>query len=300
MQTELCPRGSLYDYFETHCATKAIPEERVWGILAQLCLGVRAMHDREMVHLDLKPANVFVGENWGLKIGDFGMASQLPIRKNAEKEGDRNYIAPEILEEVYGKPADIFSLGLIVLEMTANIILPDFGPAWQKLRSHDFSDVEFPSDTNPLLLDCISKMLHPDPNLRPTIHELIGEVGGNNQSTTSDDAGQSFTDLLKQVVYEIGQGVPHGLAYPVNEDEDDEEEVIGEESYQTEDLQQGDNIGAEMEESRQQDDASMAMSTSNSAASSCTPSRSHSPHSHMMEEREETGRVYETLGGMVG
>lgn len=41
---------------------------------------------------------------------------------------------------MYDKPADIFSLGLIMLEIAANIILPDNGIHWQKLRSGDLSD----------------------------------------------------------------------------------------------------------------------------------------------------------------
>lgn len=89
----------------------------------------------------MKPANVFITFEGTLKIGDFGMAAKLPVPSTAEREGDREYIAPEILSRnQYDKPADIFSLGLMMLEIAANIILPDNGISWQKLRSGDLSD----------------------------------------------------------------------------------------------------------------------------------------------------------------
>ena len=76
-----------------------------------------------------------------MKIGDFGMATTHPAPPNIEGEGDREYIGPEILEGIFEPPADIFAFGLIMLEIAANVQLPDNGPSWMKLRSGDFSDV---------------------------------------------------------------------------------------------------------------------------------------------------------------
>jgi len=69
------------------------------------------------------------------------MATTLPVPPGLEREGDREYIAPEILElQHYDKPADVFSLGMTILETAANVCLPDNGLPWQKLRSGDLSD----------------------------------------------------------------------------------------------------------------------------------------------------------------
>lgn len=69
------------------------------------------------------------------------MATTLPVPAGLEREGDREYIAPEILEsQSYDKPADVFSLGMTILETAANVCLPDNGLPWQKLRSGDLSD----------------------------------------------------------------------------------------------------------------------------------------------------------------
>jgi mitosis inhibitor protein kinase SWE1 len=69
------------------------------------------------------------------------MATTWPAQKGIEGEGDREYIAPEILEGRYDKPADVFALGMIMFEIAGNVQLPDNGPTWQRLRSGDLSDV---------------------------------------------------------------------------------------------------------------------------------------------------------------
>lgn len=69
------------------------------------------------------------------------MATTWPAPSGVDGEGDREYIGPEILLGQYDKPADIFALGLIMLEIAGNVQLPDNGPTWQRLRSGDMSDV---------------------------------------------------------------------------------------------------------------------------------------------------------------
>lgn len=69
------------------------------------------------------------------------MATRWPAEDGIEGEGDREYIGPEILMGRFDKPADIFSLGLIVFEIAGNVELPDNGLSWQKLRNGDMSDV---------------------------------------------------------------------------------------------------------------------------------------------------------------
>ena len=69
------------------------------------------------------------------------MAARWPAESGIEGEGDREYIGPEILQGHFDKPADIFALGLIMLEIAGNVVLPDNGLSWQRLRSGDMSDV---------------------------------------------------------------------------------------------------------------------------------------------------------------
>ncbi|GAA6063072.1 hypothetical protein JCM10212_003130 [Sporobolomyces blumeae] len=215
IQTELCPAGNLAYWLEEFGReNEQLDEARVWKILTELAAGVSHIHSRNVIHLDLKPANVFITDRGHLKIGDFGLATRWPradplsiVRganvqspgwnggngdtmwkteagerrmrcksngdapEDLEREGDREYIAPEILRGRYGKEADIFSLGLVVLEAAANVVLPDNGPAWQKLRSNDFSDVDL-TRLSPLLLDLLRGMLNKSPDLRFSILDV--------------------------------------------------------------------------------------------------------------------------------
>ncbi|KAL4806979.1 kinase-like protein [Aspergillus unguis] len=141
IQTEYCEEGSL-DVFLAQVGLKArLDDFRIWKILLELSTGLKHIHDSGFIHLDLKPANILVTFEGVLKIADFGMATRWPAEDGIEGEGDREYIGPEILMGKYDKPADIFSLGLVIFEIAGNVELPDNGLSWQKLRNGDMSDV---------------------------------------------------------------------------------------------------------------------------------------------------------------
>lgn len=141
IMTEFCEGGTLCEFLEDHKNYK-VDEFRVWKILIEILSGLKFIHLKNFLHLDLKPANIFVTFEGSLKIGDFGLASKLPILEHDfDIEGDRNYIAPELInDKIYTPFADVFSVGLIILEIATNIILPGNGTPWRKLRSGDLSD----------------------------------------------------------------------------------------------------------------------------------------------------------------
>ena len=143
IMTDYCENGSLDLFLLKECesARNRLDEWRVWKILVEVMMGLKWIHSNNILHLDLKPANIFITFDGTLKIGDFGVGTKLPISTFFDREGDREYIAPEIISRhEYTFAADIFSLGLIMVEVAANVILPDNGTPWQKLRSGDLTD----------------------------------------------------------------------------------------------------------------------------------------------------------------
>jgi len=101
--------------------------------------GLKHIHDNGFIHLDLKPANIFIDFGGALKIGDFGLASVWPAPPHIDAEGDRHYLAPEVLNGRPDKPSDVYALGAIMLEIGSNSELPENGSSWRQLRSGDFS-----------------------------------------------------------------------------------------------------------------------------------------------------------------
>lgn len=132
MQMELC-RESLEQYL-LRC--RRVPEERIWQILLDLLRGLKSLHDRNLIHLDIKLDNVLISEDdETCKLADFGLVIDVDKANNHHAtEGDSRYMAPEILQGHFSKAADIFSLGIAMLELACYMDLPANGPLWHELR----------------------------------------------------------------------------------------------------------------------------------------------------------------------
>ncbi len=107
------------------------------------------------------------------------MATPWPAQPGIDGEGDREYIGPEILKGQFDKPGDVFALGLIMLEIAGNVMLPDNGASWQRLRTGDMTDVPsltWSSDTSNVLRDSSGKPLSQD----ESIDDFYGSDSGDD------------------------------------------------------------------------------------------------------------------------
>ncbi|WP_410574936.1 protein kinase domain-containing protein [Amycolatopsis sp. cmx-4-61] len=96
-----------------------LPADEVTELGIQLADALAHVHARRVVHRDLKPANILLGSD-GPLIGDFGIAHELDsthITGTGLVTGTAAYLAPEqIVGEPAGPAADVYALGLILLE----------------------------------------------------------------------------------------------------------------------------------------------------------------------------------------
>ncbi|KAF2011934.1 kinase-like protein [Aaosphaeria arxii CBS 175.79] len=209
IQTEFCENGNLKDFLASAGYKSRLDDFRIWKILLELSLGVNYIHSNGYIHLDLKPANVFIDFHGSLKIGDFGLASTWPAARHIDGEGDRHYLAPEALQGRYDKPGDVYALGTIMCEIAANIVLPENGSSWMRLRSGDFSEL-------PSLVWSSESSLNRDENGEPIDAEnALGSSDLACVSTPDENSLQFITGpsagLDKAPAFMIEPGHPDSL-----------------------------------------------------------------------------------------
>ncbi|XP_069388796.1 serine/threonine-protein kinase Nek5 isoform X2 [Paralichthys olivaceus] len=125
-------RGSLYIVME-YCdggdmmkkinMQRGVPftEEQIISWFVQISLGLKHIHDRKILHRDVKTQNIFLS-NGGMKVklGDFGIARMLNNTMELARTcvGTPHYLSPEICESrPYNNKTDIWSLGCVLYEL---------------------------------------------------------------------------------------------------------------------------------------------------------------------------------------
>ncbi len=117
---EYCDGGDLGLYLKEYIKTgKFLPEEKIWKIFIQICLGINYIHSKKILHRDLKTMNIFLMKDERVRIGDLGVAKVLNQNSFANTfVGTPYYLSPEICEEKpYNEKSDIWALGCILYEM---------------------------------------------------------------------------------------------------------------------------------------------------------------------------------------
>uniref|UniRef100_A0A7E4V7Q4 non-specific serine/threonine protein kinase n=1 Tax=Panagrellus redivivus TaxID=6233 RepID=A0A7E4V7Q4_PANRE len=119
IQIELCRRQSLADMRQ--CAT-CVTESAVLKWTKDMASALVHLHKHDIIHLDIKPDNMFIGADGHCKLGDFGSALNLATDNVDDfDDGDGRYLAPEILNNPPTKAADVYSLGMSMLELASGV-----------------------------------------------------------------------------------------------------------------------------------------------------------------------------------
>ncbi|XP_027531332.1 serine/threonine-protein kinase Nek11 isoform X1 [Neopelma chrysocephalum] len=175
--TEYCEGGDLdFKIQEYKDSGKIFSRSQVVEWFIQLLLGVNYMHERRILHRDLKAKNIFLKDNL-LKIGDFGVSCLLMGSCDLATTftGTPYYMSPEVLKhQGYNTKSDIWSLGCILYEMCCMnhaFTGQNFLSVVIKIVEGDTPSLpdRYPSKLNALL----SSMLNKNPSLRPAAAEIL-------------------------------------------------------------------------------------------------------------------------------
>ena len=167
IQTELCS-GTLGDEM---ARVGPLTPQRRYKLLREMLLALDFIHRNNMVHLDIKPENIFL-KNDQYKLGDFGLVTKVSSEQEIE-EGDSRYMSMELLSGDRSDltKSDIFSLGATMYEVCLGRPLPMNGPEWQDIRAGRLSPL--PMDDDHDMASIVQRMMDPVASHRPTPSELL-------------------------------------------------------------------------------------------------------------------------------
>ena len=161
----------------------AFEEQAIASHSRQILEGLKYVHDCRVSHRDLKGDNILLDLNGCCKLADFGCAKKVDLNPAGSTvmktlKGSIPWMAPEvILGEGYGRPADIYALGCVVLEMATgkHPWVGRFDNVMQAMYRIAMCEdgLEVPSSLSANCRDFVGKCILRNPKSRPTAAELL-------------------------------------------------------------------------------------------------------------------------------
>ncbi|XP_046513077.1 serine/threonine-protein kinase Nek1 isoform X4 [Equus quagga] len=180
--------GSLYivmdyceggDLFKRINAQKGVlfQEDQILDWFVQICLALKHVHDRKILHRDIKSQNIFLTKDGTIQLGDFGIARVLNSTVELARTciGTPYYLSPEICEnKPYNNKSDIWALGCVLYEMCTlkhafeagnmkNLVLKIISGSFPPVSLHYSYD----------LRSLLSQLFKRNPRDRPSVNSIL-------------------------------------------------------------------------------------------------------------------------------
>ncbi|HEU5181099.1 MAG TPA: protein kinase [Candidatus Polarisedimenticolia bacterium] len=159
--------------------------DRVVRIFREICEGLAAAHDQQVLHRDLKPQNILIDEVDHVHVSDFGLAKSLQsegLTETGALMGTPDYISPE---QIKGQPADersdIYALGLILYQMLTGTMPFHGQTSWevalQRLQKDPIPASRLNPKTPKYLQQILERCMAIDRSLRyPTVQAILADL----------------------------------------------------------------------------------------------------------------------------
>ena len=177
---EYADGGDLSDKIKIYKeSNKLLPENLIWEIFIQLCIVLKYVHSKNILHRDIKCQNVFLMENGIVKLGDFGISKILNnINEFANTTlGTPYFLSPEIcMGKEYNYKSDLWMLGCVLYEMACKdkpfkgVNLPNL---MINIINQPISDI--PNVYSDFMKNLVKKLLDKDMNNRPDIDDILSD-----------------------------------------------------------------------------------------------------------------------------
>lgn len=187
--TEFMSGGSVYDYLHKQKGTFKLPT--LLKVSIDISKGMNYLHQNNIIHRDLKAANLLMDEHEVVKVADFGVARvKTQTGVMTAETGTYRWMAPEVIEhKPYDHKADVFSFGVVLWELLTGKLPYEYltplqaavGVVQKGLRP------TIPKNTPPKLAELLERCWQQDPTLRPDFTEII--------------------DILNEIAKEVGEEV---------------------------------------------------------------------------------------------
>jgi NIMA (never in mitosis gene a)-related kinase len=170
--------GDLHERIKrTRKAMQTLSEDKIVRWFTEATLALKYMHDKHVLHRDLKSQNLFLTSQDRLRIGDFGISKVLENTAAFAKTtiGTPYYLSPEIcMEKPYSFSSDIWALGCILYEMAALRVPFDASSLQALVQKITRGPAPvLPSAYSPELRQLCSDLLHREQSQRPLAPEIL-------------------------------------------------------------------------------------------------------------------------------
>lgn len=217
---EYCAAGSVGDMIQI--CNRTMSEQETSCIAYQSLKGLAYLHETRKIHRDIKAGNVLLGDSGRVKLADFGVSAQLKNTYSRRNSliGTPYWMAPEVIQEfAYDSKADIWSLGIMCLEMVhghpplshihpirAMFMIPNAPPPTfenPEIWSDDFKD---------FICRCLVKDMHDRPSAKQLLeHPFVRKAEGD-------------AETLQQMVVECMEQINKYRLEDSKEDDEEEDE----------------------------------------------------------------------------
>ena len=193
-----------------------IPELKIVNWFIEICEAIKYIHNKNILHRDLKELNIFLTSNNHIKLGDFGLAKQLNSNNNVAftMVGTIIYESPEILNgRPYDKKSDIWSLGVILYHLIT-LKHPFMGFSQVKTINNIIQGIFPPINDNFYSRDIINlcySILRVNPLERPDINNILNQLNKikNNLLNNNNNNNNQFYGNYNNNLYPNQNNFPN-------------------------------------------------------------------------------------------